>query len=232
MSSTVINFNKSLHPDDYNDSLIEIYGDIFDNLRTSVPSSIQHEHRRWEHCMAMAAIEKFVPFMGEKYERGRTDILEVGSGGSLFAPMCSLVGYNITVVDPSDSVKIAIEQNPDINVEQIDYIKYDALTKYDTVVCLSVLEHIEDDIQFFNKLLQDAKFMVFLTVDFSVDGRTFSKDHLRTYSPTALYNLYLMAHEQGFSMPDNPEWFISNENHVYDYNFASLCLVRDEKIQS
>ena len=212
MSNTAINFNKSLHPNDYNDSLIDIYGDIFDNLRNSVPSSIQHEHRRWEHCMAMVAIEKFVPFIGED---DRKNILEVGSGGSLFAPMCSLVGYDISVIDPDDNVKIAIEQNLDINVEQIDYMKYNSIIKHDAVICLSVLEHIIYDIRFFKKLLENAEFMVFLTVDFSMNGKTFSKDHLRTYTPPDLVNLYIIAGELGFSIPDSPDW-VDNGPHVSD----------------
>ncbi len=228
MSNTVINFNKSLHPDDYNDPDIEMYGDIFDSLRTSVPSSIQHKHRRWEHCMAMAAIDHYIDIIGQRFPRC---ILEVGSGGSLFAAMCSYKEYCIDVIDPDiTAIRLADKQGT-IGTRHNDYMDEIFPYKYDAVVCLSVLEHIKDDLSFFKKLLRDTRYLLFLTVDFSSDGRVFSKDHLRTYSPTALYNLYLLAHEQGFLMPSNPEWFISNGNHVYDYNFASLCLVRNEKIQ-
>ena len=111
-------------------------------------------------------------------------------------------------------------------------MKYSSIIKYDAVICLSVLEHIKHQFLFFRKLLRDTKYLLFLTIDFSFEGKTFSKDHLRTYSPYDLANLSDIAQEYGFSLPSPASWFIFNGNHVYDYNFASLCLVRDEKIQS
>jgi hypothetical protein len=222
----MVNFNKTLHPDDYNDPSMEKYINLFNYLQNRIPASIQHKHRLWEHCMAMAAIDEFVFIEGRP-----VDILEVGSGGSLFAPMCIGEHHDIVVVDPEDSVNIAKYQNTNIIIFQEDFMEYVPLVNYDAVICLSVLEHIENYLGFFKKLLQDANHLVFLTIDFSMTGETFSKDHLRTYSPINLFDLSSIAYDYGFHLPANPAW-IDNGPHVYDYNFASLCLVNNEKVQS
>jgi len=179
--------------------------------------------------MAMAALATVLQPEGKNLS-----VLEIGSGGSLFAAMCINEGYNVDVIDPDHMVTLANQQNEDIGIFQEDYMYKHFDIKYDVVVCLSVLEHIEDDIDFFRKMLDDANTMIFLTVDFSTSGRTFSKDHLRTYTADALYELLAIASEYGFHLPNEmhitPAWF-DRGAHVYEYNFASLCLVNYEKIQ-
>ncbi len=209
-------FNKSLHPDDYDDINIESFTHIYNYTRERVPASIQHPHRKWEYCLAFAA---FRNVMMPK------SLLEVGSGGSLFAPMADYLSYNVTVVDPEDSVRLTEKQGANIEIFQEDFFDFQ-MRIYDAVACLSVIEHVENDIEFFQKLLKHTRKVLFLTTDFSMEGKQFVPYHLRTYSPSDLQNLADIANLMGFVLLDEPEW-IDNGPRVFDYNFASLCLVRE-----
>jgi hypothetical protein len=215
----MINLNKSLHSNDYLNNAIADYMGVFRHVLNNVPGRVQHQHRRWEHCMALTAMERY-----------RIDyVLEVGSGGSYFAPMAVHEDYNVTVIDPDDTVNMAHNQSDKILVLQQDFMTYETDIHYDAVVCLSVLEHVDDDFDFFEKICNTAETMIFLTVDFSMDGSRFSKDHLRTYSPDRLWELTEIGEMYNFELTDEPEW-INNGQRVYRYNFASLCMVKQNEV--
>ena len=211
--------NKSLHPDDYTDPVLVEYIEIFNQLKGKIPASIQHPHRKWEYCITLAAVDYGLK---DWYD----DLLEVGSGGSLFAPMAASLGYEVTVIDLEDSVQLASSQDSRIEIFQEDFFEFE-MNMYNAVACLSVIEHVENDIEFFQKLLKHTKKVLFLTTDFSMDSKQFVPYHLRTYSPNDLQNLADIANSMGFVLLDEPEW-IDNGPRVFDYNFASLCLVRKQ----
>lgn len=216
-------FNKSLHPDDYTDPVLVEYIKIFNDLRGDIPASIQHPHRKWEYCIALAAVDYGL-------KDWCVDLLEVGSGGSLFAPLAVRLGYDVVIVDPEDSVQLAARQDSTIKIVQEDFFEFetgDKINLHDAVVCLSVIEHVENDIEFFQKLLKHTHRILFLTTDFSMTGEQFVPHHLRTYSPHDLQNLTDIANSMGFVLLDEPQW-IDNGSRVFDYNFASLCLVRKQ----
>lgn len=213
---------KSLHPDDYA-GLIE-YVDAFEQMARTLPASIEHHHRRWETAMALSAIDCV---RGLRDTEGPHRIMEIGSGGSLFAPLATLIGYEVTVVDPSSRVRLHEHQSRKtqrpIRVVQADFMDVD-LGRFDYVACLSVIEHVAEDAPFWEKVLETAQYGVALTTDFSLDGRRFSADHLRTYTPEVLE---MMASNEGWEPLGEPD-YADNGAHVYDYNFASLCMVKTE----
>ena len=207
---------KSLHPDDY--AALSGYVERFEQMARRVPASIEHHHRRWETAIALAAIDEIAS------GRGGT-LLEIGSGGSLFAPLAASLDYDVTVVDPDNRVRYAIEQgrkiDRDIRVVQASFLGND-LGTFDYVACLSVIEHVEDDAAFWRKALASANKGVVLTTDFSLTGETFGPDHLRTYAPD---DLRALSFQPGWT-PLGRLDYADNGAHVYGYSFASLCLER------
>lgn len=210
---------KSLHPDDY--TPLSPYVAMFDSFAKRMPCSVEHFHRRWESTIALAAF-------AEDREPGTTPtLLEVGSGGSLFAPLAAAIGYQVTVCDPSGRVTLAHQQAARIR-KPIEVVQHDFMTAnlgtFDYVACLSVIEHVEDDAPFWWKLLRTARRGVALTTDFSPDGRRFSADHLRTYTPEMLEK---MCSATGWEPLGAPQ-YDDNGPQVFDYSFASVALVRGD----
>jgi len=174
--------------------------------------------------MALAAVDSIIP--------SERSLLEVGSGGSLFAPLAVRLNHDVTIVDPEDSVQLAAGQDSSIKIIQEDFFDFeieDEINLHNAVVCLSVIEHVENDIEFFQKLLKHTHRILFLTTDFSITGKQFVPHHLRTYSPIDLQNLVDIANASGFVLLGDTEW-IDNGPRVFDYNFASLCLVRERYV--
>lgn len=205
---------KSLHPADYGP--LKGYADRFRALADHIPASIEHPHRCWEASMALAAIDELASGNGGT-------LLDVGSGGSLFAPLAASMGYTVTVCDPHERVTYAGPQGhmlgKDIAIVRQDFMSVD-LGQFDYVVCLSVLEHVPDDAAFVDKLLATANRGLVLTVDYSPGGHRFSNDHLRTYSPGMLA---AMADVEGWETMDDLE-YLDHGEQVYAYSFACLAL--------
>lgn len=207
-------YNKSFHPDDYHALTYET--GLFEYVRQRVPGNIDHAHRRWEYSLALNA------FLAE----GCQTILEIGSGGSLFAPMAAQAGLRVTVVDPSPRVAWAQTQGERLSRpivwHQQDFMAYGG-RHFDGIACLSVLEHVPDDLAFFRRALHMADMIVAFTVDFSTDGAIYNPYQLRTYDPTQLWHLASSAAD--WELLDAPDWR-DRGPQVYDYNFASLILRR------
>lgn len=210
---------KTLHPADYDDLREHVAAYERTMNQSSARFSVQHQHRRWESAIALSALAK----------ADADTVLEVGSGGSPFAATAAAEGYDVTVCDPDSRVLWHRDHPGDIRVVQADFIDAE-LDQYDAVVCLSVLEHVEDDTAFFKRLCDLARSLVVVTVDFSMDGRRYSRDHLRTYSPKALAALRRRAPQRFVQMGES-DWR-DNGAHVYDYNFASLVLVDEQEDES
>lgn len=181
-----------------------------------------HIHRRWEYGMAM----EFLKLLGgtEKIK----SVLDVGGAGSLFAPIAMTMGYHVTVIDPDPCVYMMagqIRSSGGIgNMINMDFLEAHDLPQYDVVVSLSTIEHIEEDVRFVQKLVNHARYGLFLTTDFSLDGLPHQPGHLRTYTPKTMQNKLAAAVPSGWEYAGEPDW-IDRGNFVFDYSFASLGMV-------
>lgn len=209
--------NRSLHPDHYNEPMMTEIVKVFDVLRSKIYGITYHHHRRWEYASAIKVLS----------ELDVRSVLDIGGGGSLFAPLLALCGFEVTTLDSVGTVTHAVTQagaiGLPIQVVQADFLTWDSSSQFDATVAVSTIEHVEDHFAFVRRMGDLARKLVFLTTDFSSDGRQFVPHHLRTYSPEMLRQL--AAELPDFKLYGEPEW-VDHGPHVADYNFASLCLKR------
>jgi len=212
--------SKTLHPTDYHE--LEEYVRLFNKLKPLVPAQINHVHRMWEYSKCLDFIESL----------DVSSILDIGGGGSLFAPMATRLGYQVTVMDDAPQTRHINTQNYvlDIGIAHInrkfnyeEFLNHFEFGQFDVIVALSVIEHTEDDFQFLTDILDLGASGVFLTTDYSETGGTFSIDHLRTYTSDDMYQLADLG--DGWILSEAaPDWK-DNGVHVFGYNFASLALI-------
>lgn len=182
-----------------------------------VAHRFEHPLRAWEYGIALHALRA----------AGCRSVLDVGGGGSVFAPSAAVLGMEVTQVDPGDCSAWVGAQSERIGLplayHQADLMSYE-ISPYDAVTCLSVLEHVEDDLSFFRRLQEFVRpgGVLALTVDFWPDGRPQVDGHLRTYNMASLSRLVDAAPGYHLDPPD----YRDHGNHVYGYTFASLVLRR------
>jgi SAM-dependent methyltransferase len=84
------------------------------------------------------------------------DILEVGCGTGTFTALMALAGHRVTAVDinPSyvEKAKTRLAAQDRVTVLAGDATQMSWSSRFDTVVLLDVLEHIEDDVGFLRRL--------------------------------------------------------------------------------
>ena len=184
----------------------------------------EHPMRKWEYGLAL----KFL------LEVGAETVLDVGGGGSALAPILNHYGMQVTQIDPDPSgIATVAAQNEilgsDIQFINEDFLEFKGRKKFDAVICMSTIEHIEtreNERLFFQKLLKKAPFL-FLTTDFSPKAKVFSPDHYRTYNPLSMSKLINMAKKSKFA-PYGEVDYAYGGAMVYDYTFASLALAKEE----
>jgi len=214
--------SKSFHPEDYNQLMV--YVDSYKRLLArGVPAQVNHKHRAWEYAMALT-------YLGL---RNSHKILDIGGGGSLFAPLAAKLGYDVTVIDGSRQARQIHAQNIQLgtdvklinthfNPNSIKLIKNLTGEQFDAIVAISVIEHVPDDQQFLYNMMDLGAPTIFLTTDFSEHGTPVSTDHLRTYTPHGLLNL--ATQDINWELYKNEEYWIHRGQFVYTYNFASVAL--------
>lgn len=177
----------------------------------------EHPLRAWEYGLALDALQA----------HGCQSVLDVGGGGSVFAPAAASLGMEVVQVDPGDCSAWVAAQSERIGqplaYHQVDAMALDDGRLYDAVTCLSVLEHVEDDRAFFAHLQRFLRpgGLLILTVDFWPDGMPQVDGHLRTYNIERLSRLVDAA--PGFALLGPPD-YADRGAHVYGYTFASLVL--------
>ncbi len=147
--------------------------------------------------------------------------------------MMGWLGMNVLTIDPGEIGSWITKQNGvtggHLSHKQVYFEQFIPEKKYDVVACLSVIEHTENDIAFFRKLLDtvaDGGILI-LTTDFHPSGEQIVQGHIRTYNKEKMLNLISIAEKQGFvpflGMPDY-DYF---GEHVNGCDFASLVLRKD-----
>lgn len=212
---------KTLDPADF-DHLAEELA-IVDQHFHSVAE--QHPMRRWEYAMALRALHDYL----EDAEGPRaTLITDVGGAGSPFRHMLATQHTRVQVVDPKEN--ISLERHVQTNAPLTD-----------VVFCLSVLEHVEDLDQFLYHLscLVAPGGLLFLTMDCCgcdshdadmeipshVDRHHFHWMRQRIFGRADLRFVAERLLDYEFSCLGERD-LTYHGAHVYDYNFASLALVK------
>jgi len=216
-----MSFCKSLEPSDYASIHEMQHARDIKKMVDPFSGHVDHEHRAWEYGIVLRALRN----------NGARRILDVGGGGSAFAPAAAWheVGMDVTEIDPGSYGPITVQQSRrigrPITFVQQDFMSYDGPVDFDGVTCISVLEHIPDDVAFFKKLASHVRVggILALTVDFWPDGERKVEAHLRTYNEEKLRALLqevpnfetIGAFDYAYAQP-----------HVYSYTFASFILKR------
>lgn len=183
----------------------------------------QHEHRMWEYGMALAAIKSL--------KKKNPTILDVGGGNSIFTPTLLRLGYNIFQVDPDIKYNWLSDQSKIIGLEipnsRQDFFDYKS-NPTDVVVCLSVIEHVENDRDFLLKLAQtvDTKGLLIITTDFHPSGQARLPWHIRSYNEKMLLDFANLLPDFKF-LGSQPKYKNYTEQ-VNNYTFATLMLTKVE----
>jgi SAM-dependent methyltransferase len=210
---------KTLDPADYEVFHETRHAHSIKNIVGTPGDRFEHPRRAWEYGLVLHALREY----------GCRTVLDVGGGGSVFAPAATWVGMEVTEVDPADYQQWVASQSAKVGkpiaYEQCDFMSYVGEHDFDAVTCISVLEHVEDDAAFFRKLARHVKpgGVLAVTVDFWPDGQRKSPDHLRTYNQDSL--LALANDLDDFEL-FGPLDYSHLGAYVYDYTFASLVLRR------
>lgn len=194
-----------------------------------------HEHRAWEYGLTLTALR----------ENQTQTVLEVGGGASLFAAAAIWTGMEVLQVDPGHWEDWIEKQEKALNMRlpwsKLDFLEMDypknvfdsSAQYYDAVCCLSVIEHIPDDILFFEKLLKHMKpgGLLCLTTDFHPSGKGIFDGHIRTHNKESMMRFIELGQSEGFEVyGENPD-YENFEPFIFNlYSFASLVLRKREDV--
>jgi len=187
---------------------------------SGIPHRWEHPLRAWEYGLALHALSS---------HDCRT-VLDVGGGGSIFSPAAAALGLDTIQVDPGDCAAWVAKQSKVIgrplSYQQVPLEHFEG-GLYDAVTCLSVLEHVDDDVDFFRRLQSFVApgGLLVLTVDWWPSGLSMIGGHLRTYNAQRLGRLISEGLLPGFSLVGLPD-YVDRGNHVNSYTFASLVMRR------
>lgn len=199
------------------------YKDVCHRLQNSFTA--QHEHRAWEYGLGLRVATK----------TSAKTALDVGGAGSPFAALCASQGVACRIIDFADFRENFNRQRLLIStklmkLEQVDFFQYPIQPVFDVVSCISVLEHVPNHLEFFERLLTFVNLsgIVYLTFDYSPSGAVFWEDkaHLRTFNLTEIRKLIDIGNRCGFEVFGNIADYSFGGNNVFEYNFASLVLQR------
>ena len=228
-------YSKTLQAQTYDD-IREVQDVLLAKRRLEgVPCRFDHPHRAWEYGLVLSAL----------VANGAKTILEIGGGGSLFAPTAALLGMEIMQVDRKDCTHWTAAQEERLGIS-LPYIQQDfpdeyiAEEQFDAVVSISVIEHISADASrhidtcaqdaakravFFERMLDliTPGGLVAITTDFHPNKASNVK-----FSEDEIMALYEIGRRRGF------DWFGGEHDYTYTgnlvnyYTFASMILRRED----
>ena len=159
------------------------------------------------------------------------DILELGSGMGDFIYSATKQGYNCTGIE-IDKFASNISKNFGHNIYQCDlkdFIKINENKKYDIIVMMGVIEHLEypsKDLELLNKLLKNGGFIVLWTGDYeSIYSRLLKKkwwyvigQHIQLFSRRSLKYLF---NKHSYELVYN-----QNFPYIFHYKYLDFHLKR------
>jgi len=207
-------------PEDYNQlsgycQHIMNIADVVHNI-----GRFEHEHRKWEYGMAYKAVDITKSL----------SVLDVGGGGSIFAPAMAWIGVDVTTIDPGD-VGAWIKQQGDsitknLKFIQQDFMAYTGTETYDMVCSLSVIEHVPNDIEFIQKMgknVKDGGYLM-LSFDFHPSGNMIVNGHIRTYNSDSIKHIINVMEKEGFSVFGGTPNYKEFDPKVNGCTFATLLM--------
>lgn len=220
-------YSKTIDRNDYHKSDLFQHVDNMTGIMTGTYTSWGTEFRKWEYGEILSAL---------RANKAKT-VLDVGGGSSMFSACAIWAGFDITVVDPEDYTEMFRQQSERIGKEipfiHSDFFYYEdsAENKFDAVVCISTIEHVEGDTSFFFKLMRHVNKggLLCLTTDFHESGEAVFGGHLRTYNQEMLMNMISIAKAEGFEVYGEEPDYSNFKPLVHGlYSFASMVLKRNE----
>lgn len=215
-------YSKCLAEADYERTNDFEHLDAIRGLLNGITHRYEHPHRRWEYGMTLAAVRSI----------DARSVLDVGGGGSLFAPAVAWINASVTIVDPGDCKAWVTAQSARIG-KPLTYIQRgftpDSVAgQFDAVTCISVIEHVEDDEQFLRDMASKVATggLLCLTTDFHPTGQRQCDGHLRTYNADGMNHMRNVLTSLGFV--DYGWWpdYTGYTPEVNGYTFASLIMQR------
>lgn len=189
---------------------------------------IGHEHRWWEYG---TAIELFQDFPVE-------EVLCVGSGADVLGPALALnFPVHVTECEPDKEFRDARARLNTLLVEAgcqpitvlDNNIHQLPEQEYDSVYCVSVIEHVLYERQAWEMLAKRVKVggLLYVTTDCVPElGRQYHFDNLRTTNYTIDMLKERVQSLKGFSpLEEPPDWNWYGA-HVFDYTFFRVVMVR------
>ncbi len=190
-----------------------------------------HDHRTWEYGVCLASLGPREAIPGKA-------ILDVGGGYSLLGGLLTWGGANVTVNEVSDHSGQQAEMGRRAVLSDwgatpggsLNFVNADISNKgpfglFDAVFCVSVVEHVGRQDEFFAALVAMVApgGVLVLTTDFHPSGQAQIGGHERCYNADMLNR---WAGTPGFASPGGTD-YADRGGHIFGrYNFASLHLRR------
>jgi len=174
----------------------------FDTVRELLEVGLDTEHRAWESALALRAVQ----------ERGCETVLVLGGHQTVLPAIFRDRGLTVTYLS---------------SVVEMSALHF--TMKYDAIVALSVLEHVDDPNTLYNHLLDQANKVVVITTDCSANGQVYTVDQKRTYTPPMLWQLFMIAEYKGWRTFHRPYWGNIEPLVEGAYSLASLCLYKPQE---
>ena len=217
-------YSKTFDEADYDLMTEHIHVDNIIAILRDTDNGLAHPHRRWEYGLAIRALLA---------NKAKT-VLDIGGGGTVFAPAASWLGMEVIQVDPEPYIKRVLAHAKVIDCPlayiQKDFMDYNSRREFDAVTAISTIEHVLDDGLFFDKMLTFIKpgGLLFITTDFHPSGEALAYPyHLRTYNIESLEALYVRASKEFAWFGDTCDYAYRGED-VNNYTFASMVLKKNE----
>jgi 2-polyprenyl-6-hydroxyphenyl methylase/3-demethylubiquinone-9 3-methyltransferase len=120
---------------------------------------------------------KYINSIISKYHKNNAKIADIGCGGGLLSEGLSRFGYNIVGFDASDELIKVAKNHADSSGLNIVYETTDKYKDYsenfDVIVCLEVLEHVEDIDEFISSIVKMGKkdsIFIFSTINRTISS--------------------------------------------------------------
>lgn len=206
----------------------------------------QHNCRKWEYAIALAAIQDWQDRTGQAYLASSPPhpavgsiapltISDVGGAGSYFwQVLASCTDTPILVVDPVLPVPVPVE-SPGRRIFPGSLQAYVDLQPappcVDILTCISVIEHVAEVrpfLQAAHQLLKPGGLLVLTTDYWDAEGPDVAHFHWmreRIYNAESMRHLLQILRRVGFASFGAADWTYHGAQ-VYDYSVASLAVVK------